>query len=162
MFIHRASIIFLVVLFSFSSLDGITQNMTNKKIGEVVKELTDSIDGNEGFWELTVNGMNITIITDENNNRMRVITPIAYVKDLDGDMLKKAMEANFHSALDIKYCVSDEIMWSAYIHPLKELSEDQLKDAIGQVYFGSLTFGTTYTSTNLTFPKSSDGEPRSE
>jgi len=134
--------------------------MNNKKIGEIVKELTDTIEGGDGFWNLTVNSMKLTIITDEANNRMRVITPIAYLTDLDGDMLKKAMEANFHSALDIKYCVSEEIMWSAFIHPLKELSENQLKDAIGQVYFGALTFGGSYTSTNLTFP--SNDPPRTE
>jgi len=130
----------IIIILCFVSSFGYGQNMNNETIGEVVKELTDTIEGGEGFWELTVNGMKITIITDETNNRMRIITPIAYLSDLNGDMLKKAMEANFHSALDIKYCVSEEIMWSAYIHPLKELSINQLKDAIGQVYFGALTF----------------------
>jgi hypothetical protein len=154
------NILTLTIIFCTFSFYTFAQNMNNIKIGEVVQELTDTVAGSDGFWELTINDMQLTIITDEGNNRMRIITPIAYLTDLDGNMLKKAMEANFHSALDIKYCVSDEIMWSAYIHPLKELSENQLKDAIAQVYFGSLTFGGSYSSTNLTFPKSTT--PRSE
>ncbi|MFT4660026.1 MAG: hypothetical protein ACI8XB_000282 [Patiriisocius sp.] len=154
------NILSLFIFFCTLSFYTTAQEMTNTKIGEVVQELTDTVAGSDGFWELTINDMKLTIISDEANNRMRIITPIAYLTDIDGNMLKKAMEANFHRALDIKYCVSDEIMWSAYIHPLKELSEDQLKDAIAQVYFGSLTFGGSYSSTNLTFPKST--EPRSE
>ena len=64
----------------------------------------------------------------------------------------ECMEANFHSALDVKYAVSDEIMWAVYIHPLKELSDDQVRDAIKQVFFAVLSYGTTYSSTDLTFP----------
>ena len=34
----------------------------------------------------------------------------------------------------------------------KELSEHQIKDAIAQVYNANMTFGTTFSSTALTFP----------
>ncbi len=66
------------------------------------------------------------------------------------------MEANFHSALDVKYAISNDIVWSIFVHPLAELSEDQVEDAINQIFFSVVTFGTTYTSTNLTFPGSSE------
>ncbi len=59
---------------------------------------------------------------------------------------------NFHSALDVRYAESDGVMWVAFIHPLKELSKEQVEDAIRQVFAANLTFGTTYTSTDLVFP----------
>lgn len=64
----------------------------------------------------------------------------------------KLMEANFHTALDVKYAISDDILWSVFIHPLKELNKDEVLSAINQVYEASVTYGTTYSSTGLTFP----------
>jgi len=66
--------------------------------------------------------------------------------------LLNALVANFHSVLDVKYALSDEIVWSVYAHPLKELTETQVIDAIEQVYVAALTFGDSYSSTNLVFP----------
>ena len=60
--------------------------------------------------------------------------------------------ANFHSALDLKYAISDDVLWSTFIHPLRELTVAQVKDAVSQVYYANRTFGTTYTSTDLVFP----------
>ena len=62
------------------------------------------------------------------------------------------MVANFHSVLDVKYALSDEIIWSVFTHPLKELSEHQVEDAIKQVYAAALTFGGSYSSTDMVFP----------
>ena len=50
--------------------------------------------------------------------------------DIGEEELLNAMVANFHSALDVKYALSDEIIWSVFIHPLRELSEYQVRDAI--------------------------------
>ena len=40
------------------------------------------------------------------------------------------------------------------IHPLKELSNEQLEGAIVQVYNAYISYGTTYSSTDMVFPKS--------
>jgi len=83
---------------------------------------------------------------------MRIISPITEIFKLDDDELKNALVANFHTALDVKYAISDDLLWAVFIHPLKELSEEQVKDAMLQVYSASVNFGTTYSSTNLIFP----------
>ena len=62
------------------------------------------------------------------------------------------MEANFHSALDARYAISDGILWAAFIHPLQELTKDQVISAISQVYSTVQTFGTYYSSGELSFP----------
>jgi len=55
---------------------------------------------------------------------MRIISPITDTISLEKNMLENALISNFHSALDVKYTISDGIIWSTFIHPLKELSED--------------------------------------
>ena len=85
---------------------------------------------------------------------MRIISPITETSKITAEQIFKCMEANFHTALDIKYAISNDILWSAFIHPLKELSQKQVIDAISQVYSSVKTFGTSYSSSNLIFPKS--------
>ena len=91
-------------------------------------------------------------IHDETANRMRIISPIVERSKLEEKELLNALVANFHSVLDVKYALSDEIIWSVYTHPLKELSDAQVVDAIQQVYAAALTFGGSYSSTNMVFP----------
>lgn len=52
---------------------------------------------------------------------------------------------------DIINAISDGVLYSAYIHPLSDLSRPQLKSAVVQVANLALSFGTEYTSGVLTF-----------
>ena len=116
--------------------------------------MSDTMRGENGFWEFFVNEIPMICMTDEANNRMRIISPIKEMTEVPIEELEKAMEANFHSALDARYAVGEGVMWAAYIHPLKELTKDQAIDAVSQVYSAVITYGTLYTSTELVFPKS--------
>ena len=98
------------------------------------------------------------IITDETNDRMRIVAPIAEVDSLDSDTLLNCLTANFHTALDVKYAVSNDLMWCVFIHPLSPLTEKQLQSAVEQVYSGTVTFGSTYSSTQLLFGGSNSEE----
>ena len=100
--------------------------------------------------------MRIVIMSDETHNRMCMVTPIAEVKNLEERHLRESLEANFHTALDVKYAISNDVMWAVFIHPLKELSREQVVDALKQVYLSSITFGTEYTTTDLVFPGRED------
>jgi hypothetical protein len=61
------------------------------------------------------------------------------------------LAANYHSALDAKYSLYEGFVVTVYTHPLKELTEDQLIDALKQVSTLAHTFGTTFSSTDLIF-----------
>jgi len=125
--------------------------MDNDKLEKIIYVMSDSVVGTNGVWEMQVKGMPMMCITDQTNNRMRIIAPVKEAKDVTEEEMKAAMEANFHTALDVRYAVSNDIMWVAYIHPLKELTKDQVINAFSQVYNATLTFGTLYTSTELSF-----------
>ncbi|EDP69511.1 hypothetical protein FBALC1_17257 [Flavobacteriales bacterium ALC-1] len=126
--------------------------MNNEKLQEIYASVGDSIQGKLGAWQFQVKDVTLISLTDTQHNRMRIISPIAESKDITDDLLKAAMVANFHTALDVKYAITNGVLWSVYTHPLKELSEDQVRDALSQVYKANVNFGSTFTSTALTFP----------
>jgi len=145
----------LTLFFTSSALNA--QNMNNEKLEKIIYTLSDSLIGESGQWQFIVNEVTMLCVTDENNNRMRIIAPVAETSSLTENDLRQCMEANFHSALDVKYAISDDLLWVAFIHPLGELTKGQAIDAIKQVYSAAITYGTTYSSTHLVFPKSDDG-----
>mgnify|MGYP003869232939 CR=1 FL=1 len=129
-----------------------SQEMSSKKLAALIAQVSDTVTANGNSIQFMYKQRPLFCIYDENANRMRIISPITETKDLEEEQMLNALVANFHSALDVKYALSDEIMWSVFIHPLKELSDHQVLDAIDQVYGASITFGFTYSSTNLVFP----------
>jgi len=134
------------------SLNINAQNMTNESLEKILYVLSDSIQGKAGQWQFKINNRVFICITDQNHNRMRIISPIISQDKLAYSELIRVLSANFHTVLDVKYALSDEILWSVFIHPLKELSKNQVISAVEQVYAATATYGTTYTSTNLVFP----------
>ncbi len=133
---------------------GYSQNMDNEQLEDIYTTVSDSIEGNAGAWRFFIKEVQLISITDANHNRMRIISPIADANTVNDDLYKAALVANFHTALDVKYAVSDGVLWSVFIHPLKELTADQVKDAVSQVYHANINFGTTFASTSLSFPGS--------
>ncbi len=115
----------LTLLFCLPTQEIQAQKMNNKKLHKVLTSVSDTIAGENGYWQLSYRELPMLVLTDEKHNRMRIITPITLVKDLDKAILRKALEANFHTALDVKYAISEGRVWSVFIHPLKELSDVQ-------------------------------------
>ena len=148
------SLLKIAVVFSLliPSSTVLSQDMDNKTLDEIIYIVADSVRGKEGNWQFMIKDRLMICLTDENNNRMRIISPIVEQKKLAYTDMLKVMEANFHTALDVKYAISDDLLWSVFIHPLKELDKAQVLDAIQQVYTAAYTYGTTYNSTGLNFP----------
>jgi len=134
--------------------------MNNKKLEKILKAFIGHIDGSPGHWNFTIDEVRIICLTDELHNRMRFIAPIEEVKNMNEDNLLKCLEANFHTALDIKYAISDDVLWAAFLHPLKELTSFQVKDALQQIYAAVATYGASYSSSNLYFPTQQDRKNR--
>jgi hypothetical protein len=132
------------------------QDMNNQKLFHILKDVATDIDGASGAWSFAYANHMMLLITDETHNRMRIITPIDEVRNLSQLEYKNALMANFHTALDVKYAISDDLMWSVFIHPLQELSHEQVTDALKQVAQAADTFGGSYSSTDLVFPGAQD------
>lgn len=156
---HKALFLCLSISFGLSIQ---AQNMTNERLGELLGAQSDTLIGRAGNWTFQAGALTMLCITDAEVNRMRIISPVAELKDISDEQLAAALAANFHSALDVRYAVADGIMWVAFIHPLRELSDEQVNDAVAQVYNAVLTFGDTYSSTDLIFPGGSSEEEEAQ
>lgn len=143
------TIIFALVL-SVNTVS--SQNMDNVTLNEIFTTMSDTIQGEPGSWQFIIKDVMFVCITDTAHNRMRIISPITETSTLDEDEKTLLLLANFHTVLDVKYAISDDVLWSVFIHPLKELTTAQVKDAVSQVYYANVSFGSSYSSTDLVFP----------
>lgn len=125
--------------------------MNNKTLQTVIESLSQDIEGNPGYWTFTVAARQVVVMTDEAADRMRIMTPVAEDTELSAEQARTLLEANFDRALDARYAVSRGYVWSAFIHPLSALTEEQFVDGVGQVVTLADNYGTSYTSTNLVF-----------
>ncbi len=130
--------------------------MDNKKLDKIFRLLADEVEGVNGHWQFVLKDVKCICLTDELHNRMRIMAPIKEQNLMTPEEYEKCMEANFHSALDVKYAISSNVLMAVYMHPLKELGMDQLEDAMQQVYSAVKTYGTSYSSSNLYFPTDED------
>lgn len=145
-------IIFFLLVSASNWITIKAQDMDNEKLHSIIYTLSDHMEGTDGQWQFIIDSTSFLCLTDKLHNRMRIISPIANMSEVTPEQVQRCMEANFHSALDGRYAVSDDIMWAAYIHPLKELTKEQVFSAISQVYSCARTFGTVYSSGTLSFP----------
>ena len=126
-------------------------DMNNSRLGEIIRSIGENIEGRDGFWQFEFSGVRLVCITDDSHDRMRVMTPIASMDDVNSDLLVACMNANFDRALDARYCVNNEMLWGAFIHPLGSLTEGLFRSACYQVGEVAKNFGGSFSSGGLSF-----------
>jgi len=144
----------LILIIFFTSFSVFSQEMSIDKLDKIIKQKADTLQIKGNSWNFTYKDRLLICIADKNANRMRIISPIVKKEQLNETLILNSLIANFHTALDVKYAISDDVLWSVFTHPLKELSVHQVEDAILQVYNANITFGSIFSSTSLTFPAS--------
>ena len=126
-------------------------HMTVSHMVKILSDFADEATAVPNSIFLVYEGVELVCVYDERHNRMRIISAIAPLGDITEGQFLKAMEANFHSALDARYAVKDGILYSAFLHPIHSLEEKQLQAALYQVATLAKTFGSSYTSGILNF-----------
>lgn len=125
--------------------------MDNARMHDLLQRIDPELQGQLGSWVIAFDTVRAQIITDENSDRMRVIVPIVKVTDIEEGELLRLMQANFDSALDARYSVANGVVWSAFIHPLSPLSDEEFVSGLAQAMTAATTFGSTYSSGALIF-----------
>ena len=125
---------------------------TLEQMGIIIKRLdTEAKEPRKGYWRFVIEKTPVVVITDAKHDRMRILVPIAQAETLSQTQLTRMMQANFDTALDSRYAIAKGVLWATYIHPLRALYIRQFISAIGQTVNIALTFGTTYSSGQLSF-----------
>lgn len=125
--------------------------MTADRLGEIIRRIDDDAEREGGVWRLEVKTLPVTVVTDAANDRMRILIPVARAGDLNPKQMIRIMQANFDTALDARYAIGQDLLWSTYIHPLGALNDEEFLSALGQTVNLAVTFGTTFTSGALIY-----------
>ena len=94
-------------------------------MGEIIQRIAPDAKQAKGSWRFNIEGYQVSIFTDVKADRMRIIVPVETVENVSGERLYRLMQANFDSALDARYSIAQDILWSAFIHPLKSLEDEE-------------------------------------
>lgn len=146
-----------ILLISFSS-SAQAQNMTPDQMGSIIFEVGSDVETGPNFWQFQIEGIFVMCIYDATFDRMRIISPIIETDKMTIAQQFSMLEANFHSALDARYAISEGVVYSAFVHPLSTLNGNDFESAIMQVAILAATYGTEYTSGALTFGEEQAGE----
>ena len=126
--------------------------MNNSRLDEIISnEATQIFESQLGFWKFEFCGRLTFVVTDETHNRMRIMTPVIESNELAGDDLIQLLNANFDRALDARYCINGDHLWSAFIHPLEELTDGLFLSGLNQVVTLADNYGTSFSSGALVF-----------
>ncbi len=151
----KSLVIVLTLIWSFSVLAEAEQKksyaMNNGRLESIIHRLDKDAEGRNGLWQLKIGNHAVTVITDETADRMRIVIPVTETSDLTEKHLYRIMQANFDSALDARYAIAKEILWSAYMHPLSTLTDEDFLSGLGQTVNLVDTFGSTFSSGAPTF-----------
>lgn len=102
-------------------------------------------------WRLTLKQRVVQVIADPKAQRMRILSPVVPVNETTEAERLAMLTANFHTALDARYAVSQGFVLALFVHPLPTLTESALSDALRQVASLADNFGSTYSSDSLLF-----------
>lgn len=114
------------------------------------KEATD-VQVEQGQLSFKYEGQTMLILTSPSHDRMRIIAPIKKATEITPEQRDNMLLANFHTALDGRYAISNGIVFSTFLHPLSTLQERDFRSALSQVNQLVQNFGTTYSSGALGF-----------
>ncbi|WP_224813605.1 hypothetical protein [Hasllibacter sp. MH4015] len=125
--------------------------MTMARLGAIMTLIDEAAVVEPGGISLTVANVPVTIIGDPRANRMRILVPISSAAGLTEAEMLRILQANFDTALDARYAVANDRLWSTFIHPLAELTQDQVISGLAQTVTLAQTYGDTYTSGAIMF-----------
>lgn len=125
--------------------------VTQDEMEKIVTDAVDVIESKKGYLVFEYKKVKMALISDISHDRMRIISPITKYSELTLEQISIIMDANFHRALDARYATSKDILYSAFIHSMSPLSKTELTDALNQVATLAQTFGSSYTSGELSY-----------
>ena len=136
--------------------------MQNRDIDEFFDDaqLTGLVERSEHLpnviWQFQGLGYPMFIQTQESADRMRIVAFITEAKGLDVQELGALLEANYHTALDARYALTDGNLVSVFLHPFEELSVVGFVSGLYQVMNCAETCGTTFSGGTMVFGASPD------
>ena len=125
--------------------------MTVERMGKIIRSLDEDAQSNGTSFQMTIQDVPALIITDTQNDRMRILVPIRAAVDMTPEEVLRVLQANFDTALDARYAIARGKLWATFIHPLSFLEKNEFISGLGQTINLAKTYGTLYSGGALSF-----------
>lgn len=120
--------------------------MSPSRLELIFASQVPAIEGPTGAIRTQIDGLNVWLITDPDNDRMQILAPIAVIEGIDRRIMNVLLEANFHNTLDARYAVSEGAIYAVYLHQISSLTPEQIESALRQIVSLAKTFGTSFSA----------------
>ncbi|MHC5004301.1 MAG: hypothetical protein ACYTJ0_14395 [Planctomycetota bacterium] len=127
--------------------------MNNTRLAGLLRRRYPHVEGADGLWRVALEGsepeLELYVLTDVEEDRIRIMIPVAQADRTDNDLLWVLLLANYDLALDAKYAVQDGVVWCLFLHRLSWLTEAELQNALDHVVTLARNTGSTFSSIDL-------------
>ena len=120
--------------------------MTDARLKQLIEGIGGNLEGHAGFWQFTFDQREVMVISDEKKDRMRILVRAASTDQLGEDRMMQLLKANFSNAMDARYAVARNTVWSMFVHPLSSLNDREFMNGLGQVINLAKSYGGGYTA----------------
>lgn len=127
------------------------ESMSPERLDQIYRLLGENVVSGHNVWSFSYGGIDVTSVISVPFDRMRIMAPIIAIDEVTEAQKDRLLEANYESALDVRYGVNEGILYAAFIHPLSTLNDRSVASALRQVATLAATFGSHYTSGELQF-----------
>ncbi|MGJ3248790.1 MAG: hypothetical protein ACFE0I_22295 [Elainellaceae cyanobacterium] len=137
--------------------------MTLERLENILQNQDDvaNLQAQAGQLQFTLDDRSMVVLSNEENDRMRILTPVISANRLTPQQVQNILIANFHTTLDARYAVTDRTLVSVFVHRLSSLQDNDFRSALYQVANLAESFGTTYSSGELIFGPNGQPQPQS-
>lgn len=116
------------------------------RLNTLILKINPEATREENMWQFQLAERVVYVVADPAADRMRVMSPIAQTGTLPPELYERMLQANFDAALDTRYAIAQNLVWSAFIHPLGSLTERELLSGTAQTVTAAINFGTSFSS----------------
>ncbi|MEM1047151.1 MAG: hypothetical protein AAGL24_13395 [Pseudomonadota bacterium] len=125
--------------------------MSIARLDALIRRAGEDVQRQGTRWVFKVADRQIQVVSDPRADRMRILVPVRDVSGLDARELYRLLQASFETALDARYAIAGEMVWSVFIHPLRTLDDTEFLSGLGQTINLAKTYGKEYTSGFLSY-----------
>lgn len=120
--------------------------MTVETLHALILKINPEATRDQNTWQFTLADRAVYVVADPAADRMRVMSPITQTGSLPVELFERMLQANFDAALDARYAIAQNLVWSVFIHPLGSLTERELLSGTAQTVTAAINFGTSFSS----------------
>jgi hypothetical protein len=136
--------------------------MTTATIDKILDQYLTELDGRPGFWRGMRDEVQLFVLSDDSNDRMRIMAPIGELEEVEIELLQVLLQANYDRALDARYAMRGREVWSVSVHPLATLAPDDFASFLDQVVRLVKNTGSTFASSDLMFGADTEEDDEAE